>query len=66
MILKGDDAAIRTLNTLTDDEFAKFTGSHRGASPIPQDVQSLSNPQQRWISKLEQALSRRSRSTELN
>ena len=56
VILKGDDVAIRTLNTLTDDEFARFTGSRRGTSPIPQDVQNLSNQQQGWISKLEKAL----------
>jgi polysaccharide biosynthesis transport protein len=56
VILKSDDVAIRTLNTLTDDEFAKFTGLHRGASPIPQNVQSVSNQQQRWISKLQQAI----------
>ena len=56
VILKGDDVAIRTLNTLTDDEFARFTGSHRGADPIPQDVQNLSNQQQGWISRLDKAL----------
>ena len=56
VILKSDDVAIRTLNTLTEDEFAKFTGSRRGPNPISQDVQSLSNQQQRWISKLEQAV----------
>ena len=56
VILKSDDVAIRTLNTLTDDEFAKFTGSHRGAGPIPQDVQSVTNQQQRWISKLQRAI----------
>ena len=42
VILKSDDVAIRTLNTLTDDDFATFTGSHRGMIPIPQDVQNLS------------------------
>ena len=56
VILKSDDVAIRTLNTLTEDEFAKFTGSRRGPNPISQDVQSLSNQQQRWISRLEQAV----------
>jgi succinoglycan biosynthesis transport protein ExoP len=56
VILKGDDVAIRTLNTLTDDEFTRFTGSRRGTSPIPQDVQNLSNQQQGWIGKLEKAL----------
>jgi succinoglycan biosynthesis transport protein ExoP len=56
VILKGDDVAIRTLNTLTDEEFLGFTGSHRGTSPIPQDVQNLSNQQQAWIAKLEKAL----------
>ena len=56
VILKGDDVAIRTLNTLTDDEFTRFTGSHRDTSPIPQDVQNLSNQQQGWIGKLEKAL----------
>jgi polysaccharide biosynthesis transport protein len=56
VILKGDDVAIRTLNTLTDDEFTGFTGFHRGTSPIPHDVQNLSNQQQDWIGRLEKAL----------
>jgi capsular exopolysaccharide synthesis family protein len=56
VILKGDDVAIRTLNTLTDDEFARFTGSHRGTTPIPQDVQILSDQQQGWIGRLEKTL----------
>lgn len=56
VILKGDDVAIRTLNTLTDDDFATFTGSHRGMIPIPQDVQNLSSQQQSWIAKLQRTL----------
>jgi len=56
VLLKSDDVAIRTLNSLSDDEFAKFIGSRRGPNPIPQDVQHLSALQQGWMTKLEKAV----------
>jgi polysaccharide biosynthesis transport protein len=56
VILKSDDVAIRTLNTLTPEEFAAFTGEQRGAGLIPQDVQALSKQQQNWLLKLKRSL----------
>jgi capsular exopolysaccharide synthesis family protein len=56
VLLKSDDVAIRALNSLSDDDFAKFIGSPRDPSLIPQDVQNLSDQQQRWIGKLEKAV----------
>jgi polysaccharide biosynthesis transport protein len=56
VLLKSDDVAIRTLNSLSDDEFAKFIGLRRGPSLIPLDVQKLSDQQQGWMAKLEKAI----------
>lgn len=57
VLLKSDDVAIRALNTLSDKQFASFTGSERVREMMPQDVQRLSAHQQFWILKLEEALS---------
>ncbi len=56
VLLKSDDVAIRTLNSLSDDEFAKFIGLRRGPTLIPLDVQKLSDQQQAWMAKLEKAI----------
>jgi succinoglycan biosynthesis transport protein ExoP len=56
VLLKSDDVAIRTLNSLSDDDFARFIGSRRGPTPIPLDVQRLSDQQQSWMAKLEKAI----------
>ena len=56
VLLKSDDVAIRTLNSLSDDEFAKFIGVRRGPNLIPLDVQHLSDQQQGWMTKLEKAI----------
>jgi polysaccharide biosynthesis transport protein len=56
VLLKSDDVAIRTLNSLSDDDFAKFFGLRRGPNPIPLDVQRLSDQQQGWMAKLEKAI----------
>src|SRR5882757_3685359 len=56
VLLKSDDVAIRTLNSLSEDEFTKFIGLRRGPNLIPLDVQKLSDQQQSWMTKLEKAI----------
>ena len=56
VLLKSDDVAIRTLNSLSEDDFAKFIRLRRGPNPIPLDVQRLSDQQQGWMAKLEKAI----------
>ena len=56
VLLKSDDVAIRTLNSLSDGDFAKFIGLRRGPGLIPLDVQNLSHQQQGWIVKLKKAV----------
>lgn len=56
VLLKSDDVAIRTLNSLSEEEFTKFIGSPRGPNLIPLDVQKLSDQQQKWMAKLEKAI----------
>ncbi len=52
-IIKSDAVAIRTLNSLSDEQYSSYTGLGKESRPIPQDTDSISPQQQKAIDRLE-------------
>jgi polysaccharide biosynthesis transport protein len=56
VIFKSDAVAIHAINALTDSEYLRFAGSPRGGVPIPDQVDVLTQDQQKLVNKLEKQL----------
>jgi polysaccharide biosynthesis transport protein len=56
VIFKSDAVAIHAINALTDSEYLRFTGSPRNGVPIPEQVDVLTQDQQKLVNKLQKQL----------
>jgi succinoglycan biosynthesis transport protein ExoP len=56
VIFKSDAVVIHAINALTDGEYLRFAGSPRRGVPIPEQVDVLTQEQQKLVDKLEKQL----------
>jgi succinoglycan biosynthesis transport protein ExoP len=52
-VLKSDGVALRTLRSLPDDTFYRYTGTTKTAAALPESLEALSPDQQTFLNQLE-------------